>query len=575
MRAPWQPGPHATKHRLAALLVVLLLLFVGVGIRLVDVQAMGREHYAALGADQRVRTVELAAERGTIFDRDGYDLALSVPQQTVWANPRVVSDPAAYAAALAPLVGGDEAELTARLADRTKGFVYVARKVDDVTALKVAGLGLSGVDFVPETKRFYPDGSLAAPVVGYVGTDNDGLGGLESQYESSLAGRPGKVSVERDPEGRELPGGSRQVEHARRGGDLVLTIDHALQYRAEQILTEEVTAANANGATAIVMDVQNGDILAMATVDGATKDAPAHPATAGEQNRPLTDVYEPGSTNKVLTVAAAIESGIVTPDTWFETPGQLVIDGTTFEDVEATHPSSMTVADIVRHSSNVGTIKIAQTLGKERFDAFLHAFGYGSPTGLDYPGESTGIVLPLDQYNDTSLASMPIGNGVAITPMQMLDVFTTIANGGMTRPPRLVAATVSANGTRREASVPASTKVVSPATAAAVSTMLEGVVQSGTGTNAAVEGYRVAGKTGTARKPPYDRPPYRYTSSFAGFAPASAPRLSAIVVFDEPHGDRGFLASRVAAPAFSRIMEAALRAERIPPDGTGTLPPTP
>ena len=355
----------------------------------------------------------------------------------------------------------------------------------------------------------------------------------------------------------------------------MLTVDHALQYRVEQVLTEEVTATGSKGATAIVMDTQSGDILAMASVDGATDTEPAHPASASEQNRPLTNVYEPGSTNKVATVAAAIDTGTVTPDSWFETPPAITIDGTAFEDVESDHPSSMTVADIVRESSNVGTIRIAQMLGKERFDAYLRAFGYGTGSGLGYPGESTGILLPVEEYNATSLASMPIGNGIAVTPMQMLDVFTTIANGGETRPPRLVDATVGPDGTRHEEPNAPSRRVVSPETAAAVRTMLEGVVADGTGTNAAVEGYRVAGKTGTARKPPYDKPPYRYTASFAGFAPASAPRLSAIVVFDEPTGARGFLASQVAAPAFSRIMAAALRSERVAPDGAGTLPATP
>ncbi len=574
MRPAWKPGPNSARYRLAALLVVLVLLFVVVGVRLVDVQAMSSEHYTALGADQRLRSVELAAERGSIFDRTGIDLAVSVPQQTVWANPQVVTDPAGYAAQLAPLLGVDQAELATRLAQTDKGFVYVARKIDDETAIRVAALKLAGVDLVAETKRFYPDG-VAASLVGFVGTDNDGLGGLESQYEDALRGRPGKLVVERDPQGRDLPGGSRETVKARRGRDLVLTVDRALQYRVEQVLTEEVTATGSKGATAIVMDTQSGDILAMASVDGATDTEPAHPASASEQNRPLTNVYEPGSTNKVVTVAAAIDTGTVTPDSWFETPPAITIDGTAFEDVESDHPSSMTVADIVRESSNVGTIKIAQMLGKERFDAYLRAFGYGTGSGLGYPGESTGILLPVEEYNATSLASMPIGNGIAVTPMQMLDVFTTIANGGETRPPRLVDATVGPDGRRREEPTAPSRRVVSPETAAAVRTMLEGVVADGTGTNAAVEGYRVAGKTGTARKPPYDKPPYRYTASFAGFAPASAPRLSAIVVFDEPTGARGFLASQVAAPAFSRIMAAALRSERVAPDGAGTLPATP
>jgi cell division protein FtsI (penicillin-binding protein 3) len=509
-----------------------------------------------------VRTVELAAERGSVFDRNGHDLAASVPQQTVWANPHVVADPAAYAAQLAPVVGVDEGVLRDRLSQRDKGFVYIARKVDDATALKVKALNLPGVAFVPESKRFYPDGSLAGPLIGFVGTDNNGLAGLEAQYNSGLAGRPGKVRVERDPQGRQLPGGQQGVSQAKRGGDLVLTIDQGLQYQSEQILTEEVTKAKAKGGMAIVMDVTTGDVLSMATVDGATADHPARPAPPDERNRPLVDVFEPGSTNKAITVAGALQDGVVSADSWFQTPGTLTVDGTDYKD-EETHPGSMTVRDIVRMSSNVGTIQIARKLGKQRFDAYLRAFGFGSSTGLGFPGEANGLVLPLSQYNDTSLASMPIGNGLAVTAMQMLDVYTTIANDGATRPPRLVDATVGSDGTRHDEPTPASHQVVSPSTAATMRSLLEGVVQSGTGTSAQIPGYSVAGKTGTARKPPYDKPPYRYVASFAGFAPAESPRLSAIVVLDEPQSN--YFGGQVAAPVFARIMEFALRLERVQP----------
>jgi cell division protein FtsI (penicillin-binding protein 3) len=546
-------------------------VFVAVGARLVDLQALGRERYAKLGLDQRVRTVQLAAERGSVFDRNGHDIAVSVPQQTVWANPRVVTDPAAYAAQLAPIAGVDEAVLRDRLSKRDKGFVYVARKVDEATVLKVKALGLPGVDLVPESKRFYPAGGLAAPVLGFVGTDNDGLGGLEAQYESRLEGKPGELSVELDPQGRELPDGTRSMVSSKRGGDLVLTLDQSIQYHAEQALTDAVTQANAKGGMAIVMDVTTGDILAMANVDGATQGQPAGPAPANERNRPVVDVYEPGSTNKVITVAGSLEDGVITPDSRFPTPGELNVGGTTYKD-EASHPASMTVHDIVRQSSNVGTIQIARQLRKERFDAYLRAFGFGAPTGLDFPGEADGLVLPLSQYTDTSLASMPIGNGLAVTAMQMLDVYTTLANGGATRPPRLVDATVGPDGTRHKEPAPASRQIVSPMTAATMRGMLKDVVASGTGTNAKIAGYEVGGKTGTARKPPYDKPPYQYVASFAGFAPADAPRLSAIVVLDEPQNN--YFGGQVAAPVFARIMEFALRVERVLPAAAGAAAPS-
>jgi cell division protein FtsI (penicillin-binding protein 3) len=541
-------------------------------VRLVDLQAFGRDRYAKLGLDQRVRTVELAAERGSLFDRNGHDIAVSVPQQTVWANPRVVKDPARYAAQLAPVVGVDEGALRDRLSQRDKAFVYIDRKVDEATVLQVKQLGLPGVDFVPESKRFYPAGGLAGPVLGFVGTDNDGLGGLEAQYDDRLAGKPGELSVELDPQGRELPDGTRRLVHSQRGGDLVLTIDQSIQYHAEQVLSEEVTNAKAKGGVAIIMDVTTGDVLAMASVDGGNGDQTATPAPANQRNRPVVDVYEPGSTNKVITVAGALEDQIVTPDAMFPTPGQLTIAGTVYRD-EASHPASMPVRDIIRQSSNVGTIQIARQLGKERFDAYVRAFGFGAPTGLGFPGEANGLVLPLAQYDETSMGSMPIGNGLAVTAMQMLDVYTTLANGGATRPPRLVTATVGPDGARRDEPAPESRPVVSPMTAAAMRSMLKGVVESGTGTKAKIAGYDVAGKTGTARKPPYD-PPFRYMASFAGFAPVDAPRLSAIVVLDEPQSS--IFGGQVAAPVFSRIMEFALRSERVPPSApTPTPPPAP
>ncbi len=541
-----------------------------VGARLVDLQALGRDRYTQLGLDQRVRKVDLAAERGSVFDRNGHDIAVSVPQQTVWANPRVVKDPAAYAAQLAPVVGVDEAVLRDRMSQRDKGFVYIARKVDDATVLKVKALGLAGVDLVPESKRFYPAGALAGPLLGFVGTDNDGLGGLEGQYDKRLAGKPGGLSVELDPQGRQLPGGQHRLVPSRRGGDLVLTIDQSIQYHAEQVLTEEVAKANAHGGMAIVMDVTTGDVLAMASVDGATDGQPAGPAPPNERNRPVVDVYEPGSTNKVITVAGALEDQVVNPDSMFPTPGSLNIGGTAYADTSG-HPASMPVRDIVRLSSNVGTIQIAHELGKERFDAYVRAFGFGAPTGLGFPGEANGLILPLSQYTDTSMGSMPIGNGLAVTAMQMLDVYTTIANGGATRPPRLVDATLRPDGSRHKEPTPASRRVVSPATAATMRELLLGVVENGTGTNAKIPGYQVGGKTGTARKPPYDKPPYQYVASFAGFAPVEAPRLSAIVVLDEPQNN--YFGGQVAAPAFARMMEFALRAERVLPGAAAPVAP--
>ncbi len=542
----------------------MLAMFALVGVRLVDVQARDRKHYEQLGLNQRVRTVTLPAERGSIFDRNGNDLALSVSRSSVWADPRVIEDPHDYAAQLAPLVGVDAATLEARFSDKDLAFVYVARQVEKNVAAQVEALDLPGVGFVPESKRYYPAEPLAAPLLGWVGIDNNGLGGLEAGSEAVLAGTAGHMEVEQDARGRALPDGEHRVRAAERGADLVLTIDESLQFEAERVLTEEVDIAKAKGGMVVIADVRTGDVLAMATVDGATTDVPAHPASAAAHNRPLTDVFEPGSTAKVVTIAAALEAGIVSPSTVFNVPSKIVVDGEDFADVSS-HPSSLTVADIVRYSSNVGTILVANQLGSTRFDAALRSFGFGAPTGLGFPGEASGILLPVEQYNATSLASMPVGSGIAVTAMQMLDVYLTIANDGVARAPRLVAATIDSEGERHETPLGATRRVVSAETARSMRTMLEAVVSSGTGTKAQISGYRVGGKTGTARKPPYDTPPYKYVASFAGFAPVDSPRLAAIVVLDEP--SNSYSGGQVAAPVFARIMQYALAVEHVPASG--------
>jgi cell division protein FtsI (penicillin-binding protein 3) len=539
----------------------MLVIFSMIGVRLVDLQAHDGERYHQLGLDQRVRRVTLAAERGSIFDRNGNDLALSVSRSSIWADPRVIDDAPGYAAKLAPLVGVDAATLEARFVRKDLAFVYIARQVERDVERQVRALDLPGIGYVPESKRYYPAQPLAAPLLGWVGTDNDGLGGLEVGAESVLAGKPGHMRVEQDPQGRNLPGGERQLRPAERGADLVLTIDESLQFEAERVLVEEVDLAGAKGGTVVIADVRTGDVLAMASVDGSTADVPAHPAFAGAHNRPLTDVFEPGSTAKVVTIAAALEAGIVSPSTVLQVPSQIVVDGQEYADVHS-HPTAMTVADIVRQSSNVGTILIARALGSDRFDTALRSFGFGALTGLGFPGEAPGILLPREQYNATSLASMPVGSGIAVTAMQMLDVYLTIANDGVARAPRVIAATIDADGERHEEPLGETRRVVSVETARAMRTMLEAVVASGTGTLAQIVGYQVGGKTGTARKPPYDTPPYKYVASFAGFAPVESPRLAAIVVLDEP--SNSYSGGQVAAPVFARIMQHALAVERVP-----------
>jgi cell division protein FtsI (penicillin-binding protein 3) len=369
------PSARVTRRRSLAFLVVVSLGLVAIVARLTQVQAVGASDYAAMGENQRVRQITLAAERGSVFDRNGIDLAISVTEQTVWANPRVVPDPAGYAAKLAPVLNVDQKLLEARLGKTKQAFVYLARKVNQATADAVKALDLPGVDFVPESKRFYPSGTVAAPVLGNVGLDNEGLAGLEVTYEKRLAGKPGQLVVERDPSGRRIPQGRYTLKPAQRGQDLVLTIDQALQFETERALMDAVRSATAKGGLAIVSDVRTGAILAMANVVGDGSGA-ARPANAGENNKAVTDVYEPGSTNKVITMAGAIEDKLVTPDTHFKVPDKLAVGNHVFSDHEPHPPIDWTVRDILAQSSNIGTIMVAGKLGKEKLVQGLQPGGH-------------------------------------------------------------------------------------------------------------------------------------------------------------------------------------------------------
>lgn len=538
--------------------------FGAIGLRLVDLQAVGASRYQQLGLDQRVEVVTLAAERGGIFDRNGNELALSGPAKTIVADPRVIADPDRYASRLAGMLDIDADELRGRLADHDKAFAYVARQVEAPTARRALALELPGISALSEPKRYYPSGTLAAPVLGFVGTDGDGLAGLEYAYEDELQGTAGAVELERDPAGRDIPDGQRRRRPATRGQDLVLTLDQSLQHEAERTVLDIVVTGQAQGAVAVVVDVGTGDVLAMAQADGATDDTAAHIGTKAETNRAVTATYEPGSTNKVITLAAALEAGLVSPDTPIEVPYSLQVGDKEFTDSHEHGTEVLTVADVLVQSSNIGTIKIAQQVGKADLDANLRAFGFGTPTAIGFPGEEPGTVTRPERYSASDIGAIPIGQGIAVTAMQMLDVYTTIANDGRSRPPRLVTATIDRDGDLHELAPATGRRVISPTTAAQLRTMLADVVadENGTGNRAQIPGYTVAGKTGTALKAPYEN--QAYVASFVGFAPAESPRYATIVVVDTP-GPGEYYGGEIAAPAFARIMGYALQRAAIAP----------
>jgi len=559
--------PGRPRVRLGATLLLLLLAFGAVTVRLIAVQAVGGQEYAAFGASQRFQEIALPADRGSIFDRNGNDLAVSIPQRTIWADPRLIADPADVVRQLTPLLGLDAERalaLTTKLGSDAK-FTYVARRVDDAVADEVADLDLPGIFFLDEPKRFAPAGDLARSLLGQVGVDNEGLAGLELQFDDLLTGEPGQLVIEKDPDGRTIPGGERQLEPALRGDDLVLTIDRSMQYETERALAAQVAAKGAKGGVAIVSRPGTGEILALANLGTDPETGEVRPVG---NNMAVTAVYEPGSVNKVITVAAALEEGLVSPTTELVVPDSLQVSDHLYTDHDPHPTEPYSVTRILTESSNVGTIKLAQMLGKDRLDSYLRRFGFGTKTALQFPNEAAGILLDPEDYSGTSMGSIPIGQGISVTALQMLEAYNILANDGVYVPPKLVLETVDAGGASHPTKAGAPRRVVSESTAARMRDMLANVVAEGTGTRGGITGYTVAGKTGTARKPLAtggyrDAAGYHYVATFAGFVPAERPELSIIVVIDEPVGD--IFGGSVAAPVFADLAQYGLRLFRIPP----------
>jgi cell division protein FtsI (penicillin-binding protein 3)/stage V sporulation protein D (sporulation-specific penicillin-binding protein) len=549
----------ATNRRIGVLAAAFLVLLGAALARAAWLQVVKGPEYAAMALRQHRETVVVPAARGTIVDRNGQPLAIGRLTTTVYANPRQVDQARDLTLSAGKLLGNEPAELYPLLTDRSRGFVYVARKADPRKAEKLEKLEYAGLGFYPEELRFYPQGPVAAQLLGYAGLDNKGLEGLERSLESTLAGKPGSQTIVKDPFGRALDVVETRPETP--GKDVRLTIDRQIQANAEEVLAETVRHWSARSATAVVMDPRTGAVLAMATAPRFN--ANRFPTTRADRrrNRAVTDTYEPGSTFKLVTVAAALEEGIVNPRSSFRLPPTLKVADRTIREAHSRGTERMSVREIVEYSSNIGTITIAQRLGEGRLDSWIHRFGFGTTTGIDFPGESPGFALPLEEWSGSTIGTVPIGHGIAVTPVQMARAYSTIANGGRLVRPHLIdridgTSTVTGPGKR----------VVSKAVADQMLDMLRGVVVEGTGTAAAIPGYTVAGKTGTAAKidPDGTYSSSRYVASFVGLVPASKPELVVMVMVDEPRG--GYYGGTVAAPAFRDIARFNLQHLEIPQD---------
>ncbi|MEA2437563.1 MAG: hypothetical protein QOF65_2119 [Thermoleophilaceae bacterium] len=541
----------AVDRRIGALFAVFLVLLLLAALRSTWLGTVRGHDLKSRAVAQQVEDVTVAARRGTITDRNGVELAVSENSITVFADPRVVKDPGGTASRLAVFLGRPYQELLTKLSDRSKGFVYLARKLPLQKGTLVQKLKIPGIGTTEEPRRVYPQGSLAGQLLGSVGVDNYGLSGIEQSLEKKLHGKDGKRRIVNDALGK--PVSIVDSRRAQAGNDVQLTIDANIQQRVESILAGVGHAFSPKGATAVVLDPRDGSILALANSPPVD---PSKPGTASylTQDRAVQTNYEPGSTFKAFTVAGALEEKLITPNTVFNLPVNLQVADRTITDAEVRGPVTLNVAQILAQSSNVGAVRVGQRLGPKRFDKWVRKFGFGASTGIDLPGEQAGIVLRPSHYSGSSIGNLPIGQGIAVTPIQMATGYEAIADHGVIHRPHVI-----------QGDPAPARRVISRKTATRVSRMLEGVLAAGgTAQEAQVAGYTLAGKTGTAQKAiPGGYSKSDFIASFIGFAPARNPRLLVAVMVDTPRGN--YYGGVVAAPVFQKIVSFALPYLRIPP----------
>jgi cell division protein FtsI/penicillin-binding protein 2 len=548
-------------RRIRLLLAIFVLVFAGTLARAVWLQGVQASSLGKLAERQHHESITIPAGRGTIFDSAGLQLAIGEQTTTIYGDPRQITNARGVATAAARYLGVDASALYARLLDKKSGFVYIKRFADPKDAEPFLKHAFAGVNSYPEEKRAYPQLTVGSQVIGFAGTDNKGLAGLEVEYDKRLSGKPGRQTIVRDPFGRAIDVVSTTPEH--QGHPIFTTIDSKIQANAEQVLRDTVRQWHARSATAIVLDPHTGGVLAMAQAPGYNANNASSVPQSLQTNHAVTDVFEPGSVFKLVTVAGALTDGIVTPDSSFTLPSCIQVADKCIHDAEQRGTETLTVAKILSHSSNVGAITIAEKLGPSQLMHWIDAFGFGKPTGLDFPGESGGIVPAYpDQWSGTTIGNVPIGQGIAVTPIQIAAAYGAIANGGVWIQPHLVekvgGRTLHDFKHRR---------IVSPAVNAELKTMLTGVVDEhgATGNAAQIPGYTVAGKTGTAQIPgPHGYTTGKYVASFVGMVPVNKPRLLVLVSVDEPRS--AIFGGVVAAPAFAQIAKFDLQYLSVPPD---------
>ncbi len=549
--------------------IAWMLLIAG---RFYDLQVVRYDHYSNKAGRQQQRVITLDPPRGTIYDAQGRELAVSIQVDSLYAVPPEIEDPAAVSAAVARAVPGLDGARLARQLTGDREFVWVARKLDPPVAAKVHALKLKGLYFVPETKRYYPMGELAAQVLGYVGTDNHGLAGLELVYDREITGKPGKRTVLRDARQGTVAAPDLSSAEPQPGQDLYLTLDATVQHIAERELARAIEERHAKRGSALFLDPRTGGVLAMASYPTFDpNDFERYPPESW-RNRAIADVYEPGSTFKIVTAAAALEAGVVREDERIDCGMGSI---TLYKDIRVHDHERyglLTFAQVIAHSSNIGVIRVAQRLSSQRFYDTIRGLGFGRPLGIDLPGEGAGILHPVERWGLLEKDYIAFGQGVSVTPLQLVAAAGAVANGGVLLRPHVVDAvsrgerTEPGGGIRlaKYAAPPVVGRPISAATASELTRLLEGVVIEGTGRSAAIAGYRVAGKTGTAQIPLHGGY-HGYLPSFVGFAPADRPALVGLVAIAEPQGNE-YYGAQVAAPAFGAITRQVLLYRGVHPE---------
>ena len=550
--------------RLYILSAVLFLWVAAVLGRLVVLQVVKYEFFLNLASRQRGRVIEVEPRRGTIYDRNGTELAMSIDVDSVFAVPSEIPDQETTAQILSTVLHTDPQELLARLRSQ-KNFAWMKRKVDAETSDRVRELNLRGIYFRKEPKRFYPKRELAAQAVGYVGTDDEGLGGLELVYDDDLRGIPGKETISVDARRKWYGRVERQPDP---GQNLVLTIDGTIQHIAEKELELAMQDTKAAAGTVVVQNPHTGEILALANRPTFNPNVFNSVPKEALKNRAVSDVYEPGSVFKTVTYSAAIEQGAVKPQDMVDCQGgAITIFGMTIHD--AHKMGVMTIAEAYAHSSDVAAVKTGMKLGDRRFDEYIRSYGFGSPTGIELPGESRGLKKPVNRWSKVSIGAMAMGQEIGVTAVQVVSMVSTIANDGVYTPPRIVAGQLPPNAGPAPVVFhpPQQHRVISTMTAAQMKKMMESVVLDGTARRAVLDGYTVAGKTGTAQKVDPNTGAYsktKYVASFVGFAPVNNPAITIAVILDSAQGlHQG---GQVSAPVFKRIAEQVLEYQHVPHD---------